>query len=179
MPLYVLLGTLESYPLFFLLLGLYLSLRRRPRLAGLAAGIGFQIKLLPVLVLPVAWRALPRLRSRLSYLLTAAVAAAMIAVPVLLIKRAMLFASRPRPAGQRSGRRLLSDAQTAACRGGLGRPRRGVAARPAVRHVSPSGRPVHTKQRTTPGPPGRRPKRRGQRRPWRSARGRPVAYNEL
>lgn len=87
------LGTFESYPLFFLLLGLYLVLRQRPALGGIAAGIGFQIKLFPLLVVPVAWHALSNYRHRLTYLLTAAATVAIVSVPFWLINRTLLIAS--------------------------------------------------------------------------------------
>ncbi|MCS7259397.1 MAG: hypothetical protein NZ765_01240, partial [Anaerolineae bacterium] len=56
-PVYTLTGWFESYPLFFFLLGLYLLLCRRPLLSALTCGVGFMIKLIPVVLLPIGLRA--------------------------------------------------------------------------------------------------------------------------
>jgi hypothetical protein len=58
-PVYTLTGWFECFPLFFFLLSLYLLLRGRPLWSGLTSGIGFMIKLIPVVLLPVGAR-LPR-----------------------------------------------------------------------------------------------------------------------
>ena len=58
-PVYTLTGWFESYPLFFFLLSLYLLLRGRPLWSALTSGIGFMIKLIPVILLPVGAQ-LPR-----------------------------------------------------------------------------------------------------------------------
>jgi hypothetical protein len=55
-PVYTLTGWFEGFPLFFFLLALYLLLRRRLLLSGFVAGVGFMIKLLPVILLPVGVR---------------------------------------------------------------------------------------------------------------------------
>ena len=52
-PVYTLIGWFESYPLFFFLLSLYLLLRGRPLWSALTTGIGFMIKLIPLILLPV------------------------------------------------------------------------------------------------------------------------------
>lgn len=52
-PVYTLTGWFESYPLFFFLLSLYLLLRGRPLWSALTTGIGFMIKLVPLILLPV------------------------------------------------------------------------------------------------------------------------------
>ncbi|MDM8520178.1 hypothetical protein QUF64_09030 [Anaerolineales bacterium HSG6] len=53
-PVYTLTGWFESYPLFFFLLSLYLLLENRPYLSAIFTGIGFMIKLIPLILLPVA-----------------------------------------------------------------------------------------------------------------------------
>jgi len=58
-PVYTLTGWFESYPLFFFLLALYLLLKGRPYLSAFFGGVGFMIKLIPVLLLPVGVRTLP------------------------------------------------------------------------------------------------------------------------
>jgi len=56
LPLYYLTGWFDCLPLFFLLLALYLATShgRRAMLTGLAIGVGFMVKLMPLLILPVA-----------------------------------------------------------------------------------------------------------------------------
>lgn len=68
-PAYTLLGWFESLPLFFMLLGLELLLAGKERgwgwmASAAAAGLGFLVKLTPILLLPLAVR---RLGSRLSW----------------------------------------------------------------------------------------------------------------
>jgi hypothetical protein len=62
-PVYTLTGWFESYPLFFFLLGLYLLLRGRPLWSAIVCGLGFMIKLIPIVLLPVGLR-LPREEKR-------------------------------------------------------------------------------------------------------------------
>jgi hypothetical protein len=52
-PVYTLTGWFESYPLFFFLLSLYLLLRGRILWSALTTGIGFMIKLIPLVLLPI------------------------------------------------------------------------------------------------------------------------------
>jgi hypothetical protein len=52
-PVYTLTGWFESYPVFFFLLGLYLLLRGRPLWSALATGVGFMVKLVPLILLPI------------------------------------------------------------------------------------------------------------------------------
>ena len=59
-PVYTVTGWFESYPLFFFLLGLYLLLLGKPYLSALTTGIGFMIKLIPLLLLPIGARMIPR-----------------------------------------------------------------------------------------------------------------------
>jgi hypothetical protein len=53
-PIYTLTGWFESYPLFFFLLSLYLLLKNRPYLSAFFTGVGFMIKLIPLILAPVA-----------------------------------------------------------------------------------------------------------------------------
>ncbi len=55
-PIYTLTGWFESYPLFFFLLSLYLLLRGRLLWSALTTGIGFMIKLIPLILLPIGAR---------------------------------------------------------------------------------------------------------------------------
>jgi hypothetical protein len=65
-PVYTLTGWFESYPLFFFLLSLYLILKKRFYLSAFFTGIGFMIKLIPLILVPVAVRKLSRRNYRLS-----------------------------------------------------------------------------------------------------------------
>ncbi len=53
-PVYTLTGWFESFPLFFFLLSLYLLIQNRPYLSALFTGIGFMIKLIPLILIPIA-----------------------------------------------------------------------------------------------------------------------------
>ncbi|HMR65317.1 MAG TPA: hypothetical protein PKE64_15025 [Anaerolineae bacterium] len=64
-PVYTLTGWFESYPLFFFLLSLYLLLINRPYLSAFFTGVGFMIKLIPVILLPVAFQWLTKTRYQL------------------------------------------------------------------------------------------------------------------
>ncbi len=66
-PVYTLTGWFESYPLFFFLLSLYLLLQKRPYLSALFTGIGFMIKLIPLILTPIAIQLLSQRRYALSF----------------------------------------------------------------------------------------------------------------
>lgn len=83
-PLATLLFWFENLPLFFLLLGVYMVIRRRSLWGGMAAGIGFMIKLVPAFIGPVALRVLPRKSQKITYVVVAALSALLIALPFLL-----------------------------------------------------------------------------------------------
>lgn len=61
-PVYTVTGWFESYPLFFFLLSLYLLVRGRPYWSAFFSGVGFMIKLIPVLLLPLGFRQTLKLR---------------------------------------------------------------------------------------------------------------------
>ncbi|HXV99580.1 MAG TPA: hypothetical protein VEC93_14250, partial [Anaerolineae bacterium] len=61
-PVYTLTGWFESYPLFFFLLSLYLLLQNRPYFSAFFTGIGFLIKLIPLILMPVAIQLFSRYR---------------------------------------------------------------------------------------------------------------------
>ena len=65
-PVYTLTGWFESYPLFFFLLSLYLLLQKRPYLSAFFTGIGFMIKLIPLILMPVALQLISKVRLELS-----------------------------------------------------------------------------------------------------------------
>ena len=55
-PVYTITGWFESWPLFFFLLSLYLLLRGKPYWSAFFTGIGFMIKLIPLIILPLGLR---------------------------------------------------------------------------------------------------------------------------
>jgi len=83
-PLMTLLFWFENFALFFLLLGVYMILARRPVWGGIAAGLGFMVKLVPAFIAPVALRVFPRISQKALYVVVAAGVALLIALPFLL-----------------------------------------------------------------------------------------------
>jgi hypothetical protein len=65
-PVYTLTGWFESYPLFFFLLSLYLLLKNRPYLSAFFTGIGFMIKLIPLILMPVAVQLISKVKYQIS-----------------------------------------------------------------------------------------------------------------
>ncbi len=65
-PVYTVTGWFESYPLFFFLLSLYLLLKNRPYLSAFFTGVGFMIKLIPLILMPVAVQFFSRTRYAIS-----------------------------------------------------------------------------------------------------------------
>ena len=63
-PVYTLTGWFESYPLFFFLLSLYLLLCGKPYWAALSSGLGFMVKLIPIILLPIGAKHLPIYRDK-------------------------------------------------------------------------------------------------------------------
>jgi hypothetical protein len=82
-PVYSIIGFFDSLPLFFMLLTLYLLLKRRECLAGIALGIGFMIKVIPLVFLPVGLRTLRGLSRKASYLISSGVTIALLSLPFL------------------------------------------------------------------------------------------------
>jgi len=104
-PVYTVTGWFESYPLFFFLLSLYLLLEKRPYLSALFTGIGFMIKLIPAILIPVAlqqiWQSELRpirfwkpYRSGLIYLTLFALTVLLIGLPFYLLNPALIFGSQ-------------------------------------------------------------------------------------
>ncbi len=84
LPLMTLLFWFENFSLFFLLLGVYMIVRRRPVWGGIAAGIGLMVKMVPILIGPVALRVFPKISQKIIYVLAAGLVALLIALPFLL-----------------------------------------------------------------------------------------------
>jgi hypothetical protein len=83
-PLMTLLFWFENFALFFLLLGVYMIIARRPVWGGVAAGVGFMVKLVPAFVAPVALRVFPKLPQKLTYVVVGVMVALLIGLPFLL-----------------------------------------------------------------------------------------------
>jgi hypothetical protein len=91
-PLYVWSGWNDSLPVFFLLLGLYLVIKRKGVAAGAVIGVGFWVKVIPLLVLPVGLRVLEGLRRKLRFLIACTITVILIGLPFALINARALWA---------------------------------------------------------------------------------------
>jgi hypothetical protein len=91
-PLYVWSGWNDSVPLFFLLLSLYMLLRGKPLIAGMMTGIGFWIKVTPILLVPVGLKVLEGLRRKAAFLTAVCATALVIALPFVWINLGFLWA---------------------------------------------------------------------------------------
>ena len=67
-PVYTLTGHFESFPIFFFLLSLYLLLQNRPYLSAFFTGVGFMIKLIPLLLLPIAVQIFSKIKYQIQLL---------------------------------------------------------------------------------------------------------------
>jgi hypothetical protein len=91
-PLYIWSGWNDCMSLFFLLCSLYLVLRGRALVAGLMCGVGFWVKVIPVLAVPVGLRVLQGLRRQAAFLAAFFGALLAIALPFLYINAGFLWA---------------------------------------------------------------------------------------
>lgn len=92
-PLMTLLFWFENFPLFFLLLGVYMIISKRPVWGGIAAGIGFMVKLVPALIGPVALRVFPKISQKVTYVVAAALTTLLIALPFLFTNARFFLAT--------------------------------------------------------------------------------------
>lgn len=92
-PILVALGWYDTLPCTLLLLGLWLILRARAGAAGAVAGLGFMTKIFPALLVPVAFKFLPRRRDRGMALLGAAAVTLAIGLPTFLLGPTYFIAS--------------------------------------------------------------------------------------
>jgi len=98
-PLYTMLGFFDSVALFFLLLALHCALREQLVRSAVATGVGFMVKLIPAIFLPVAVRQLwslaadrrSGLRDGALYVVGAALAVLVLAAPFLVVQPAWLL----------------------------------------------------------------------------------------
>jgi hypothetical protein len=84
-PLLIMLGWFDVFGLTFLLLALYLTLIRRPLASGVTAGLGFLVKLLPVIVIPVAFWREPTRRRRVILVAVTALTIIVVALPFVFL----------------------------------------------------------------------------------------------
>jgi len=85
-------GWYDSMPLFFLLLALYLALRDHYTSSAVAVSIGFLVKLVPIVLVPVVLRRIARLRQAIGYLIAVGVSLLVLLLPFLLNSSAYLLA---------------------------------------------------------------------------------------
>ena len=83
-PIVILFGGFDGLALLFMLLAVLFTLDRRPVAAGVAAGVGFMTKLVPIAALPAAFLHLSRLSQRAKLLLAATLVVLLIAAPFLV-----------------------------------------------------------------------------------------------
>ena len=82
-PILTVFGWFDGLALLFLLLAVLFTLDRRPIAAGVAAGVGFMTKLVPIAALPAAFLHLNRLSQRAKLLIATALVILLIAAPFL------------------------------------------------------------------------------------------------
>ncbi len=92
-PLHVWLGWFDTMPLFFLLLGVALTVKGRRGAAALVSGFGFMVKMFPLLALPVLLKMERRFWPRAKLVALAALAIGLVAAPFLLLAPQYLVAS--------------------------------------------------------------------------------------
>ncbi len=77
-------GWYDSMPLFFLLLTLFLALRNRYTSSALAVSIGFLVKLVPIVLVPIVVRRIVRLRHAIGYVIAVGVSTLVLLLPFLI-----------------------------------------------------------------------------------------------
>jgi len=82
-PILTVFGWFDGLALLFLLLAVLFTLKQRPAAAGIAAGVGFMTKLVPIAALPAAFLHLSRLSQRVKLLIAVALVVLLIAAPFL------------------------------------------------------------------------------------------------
>jgi hypothetical protein len=85
-------GWLDGIPLFFLLLALYASLRDRPIASACAAAVGILIKVVPIVIVPIALRRIPNLSRRAMYLVALGAIVIALMLPFLIANASTVLA---------------------------------------------------------------------------------------
>jgi hypothetical protein len=89
-PIFVHAGWFDGSALFFMLLSLYLLFKNRATLSGLTAGVGAMLKVLPLALVPVAFKLLPR---RWRYLAILGLTLVIVNLPFYLLNPIFFVAS--------------------------------------------------------------------------------------
>lgn len=84
-PVYVLTANFDTIPLFFMLLGLNLILEGRAVASGIALGVGFCVKLTPIIMAAVGFRVLSGLRQKMKHVLAAGLAVIALSIPFIIL----------------------------------------------------------------------------------------------
>lgn len=85
LPLLIMLGWFDVFALTFLLLALYLLLADHPLAGGIVAGVGFLVKLLPIIVVPVAFWREPTWKRRVMLVAVTLLTVVIVALPFYLL----------------------------------------------------------------------------------------------
>jgi hypothetical protein len=93
LPLYTLTNWFDAFSLFFLLLALYLAVRGRAFLAGMAVGVGFLVKLIPAVAAPAVLLAWRTWRERAAFVVAGAVVVVVVVAPLYIANSVMVVAS--------------------------------------------------------------------------------------
>ncbi len=101
-PVLTLFGGFDSLALLFLLLSVWWTLGQKPILGGIAAGLGFMTKLVPIVALPAAWQHMSGLPRRLRLILAALLSILAVAAPFLLTAPKTLLQSLRSPMARSS-----------------------------------------------------------------------------
>jgi len=109
-PIYAMLGFFDAIALFFLLLALEFALQSRLLSSAVSMGVGFVVKITPIIFVPVAFRQLwdmaedwrAGLRDIALYLVTAALTILALLLPFLLIQPTWLWTAARAVAGRSS-----------------------------------------------------------------------------
>ncbi len=96
-PVLTLLGWYDGLALLLLLLAVLWTLDNKPISSGVAAGIGFMTKLVPIVAIPAAWQHMKARPQRLKLILAAILAIVLIAAPFLAIAPEVLVQSLKAP----------------------------------------------------------------------------------
>ena len=84
-PVYILSSEFDAVPVFFMLLGLYLLLRRQSWGSGLALGVAFALKITPVILVAAAVRSLAGFRAKALHVVAAGAAIVVLSAPFLVV----------------------------------------------------------------------------------------------
>ena len=84
-PLLIMLGWFDVFALTFLLLALHLMLARRSLTSSVVAGVGFLVKLLPIIVVPVAFWREPTWKRRMILVAVTVLTIIVVALPFALL----------------------------------------------------------------------------------------------